>query len=1157
MRVRALLIAVLLLGAADRPSAQTIPVVVHIISRDPDSITDQKIRLAIEDLNDAFAHSGLYQPLGAGVNTGIRFCLARRDPMGGNTTGITRTRHELADFDKDVEDKRLKDLVIWDPRQYLNIWYVEVLKNEMNPLFSCSEWERSDEPGYATFNPGESDDGVVVTRFGRVLAHNVGHYLGLSHIFSFRSCKNDDCAVDGDGICDTPPASRASLDCNPGPNTCSTDTLPKGGFTTDMPDLPGNFMNTTLCTWSFTNGQAFKMKSILATLRGSLLVGDRCTPPCPQPVKADFRRDKWFPVPGDTIRFVSTDSDGMNYQWSVNGTPVGTNSTTYEQVFPATGRFEVALKVYNADTACFASRTDRVAVTCGVMARFFPDKRVIASKAPLMLESVYFTNRSIGATTYKWLLSHVDSTRESVVDTNPGFTYIFPDSGRYWVRLAAFNGGCTDTSNAFRIQVIDPTPDAVPQITAECYQDTLLKVTVRICNGGYAKIPAGFPISFYDGNPLAPGSRRVDTTFLLPDTVKGICCGDTYTLLLRTGGRRLDSLFVVANDRGSSTPVTLGPAFMPELYYDNNIRHLGGLRFRAAITPPSSILSAFETTTFSASSRPVTPGTTYRWSAAETPGCITCPSTSYTAGIRKDTLRLHALSRYGCRDSAIAPIRVRPVHDYLVRIDSIDCFKPDSLVIDFTVCDTFRLGKLPRDLSVSFFDADPRLPGSRKLGTSFLTPGATARCAGYRTVVGMVKPDRTVFAVVNDDVSGPSLLPTDTLFFETDYDNNYDSITYRPEQIILQPSDTLVLRKSILPVSITPRVHRPSTIAWQPAPGQMLSCSTACAVTRLTPFLGDTLRVSMSNRHGCTLRTQAVVRILPPDFSVDITATHCYAGTGTLIRFRICIADGYDSLPAGLPVSFYSVDPRSAVNVSPIATFSVPAIRPQGCDTFSLVVPTPASMFLLASVNQRRSARFPDIFLPESRLDNNFDTSTLENFSVRVLPKDTFVTRLGSLRLTAEARGGTVAMYAWQPAQLLSCASCPMPIATVPFTTRFTLVARSPYGCSHADTVVVRTFVDGKVQIPNAFTPNGDGRNDRLYVIGNRDIAKVREFTVYDRYGQVVFQARDVPPNDAAFGWDGRRNGIPVTSGSFAYSILLQMMDESVARVKGIVTVIR
>lgn len=89
----------------------------------------------------------------------------------------------------------------------------------------------------------------------------MGHYLGLLHTFE-GGCKNDDCMVDGDKVCDTPPdASTAPVDCNQNVNTCTTDT--RSGFTQDQPDQVINFMDygSGLCKIVFTQGQKSRMES--------------------------------------------------------------------------------------------------------------------------------------------------------------------------------------------------------------------------------------------------------------------------------------------------------------------------------------------------------------------------------------------------------------------------------------------------------------------------------------------------------------------------------------------------------------------------------------------------------------------------------------------------------------------------------------------------------------------------------------------------------------------------------------------------------------------------------------------------------------------------------------------------------------------------------
>ena len=113
-----------------------VPVVFHIINNDPSTVTDKVIKDALKELNDAFAKRGNYAASN-GVDTKIRFCLSQKDPDGGNTTGITRTKSFFSThLNPLIEDAKLKKLVQWDPSRYINIWYISGMDLEGFPDFA-------------------------------------------------------------------------------------------------------------------------------------------------------------------------------------------------------------------------------------------------------------------------------------------------------------------------------------------------------------------------------------------------------------------------------------------------------------------------------------------------------------------------------------------------------------------------------------------------------------------------------------------------------------------------------------------------------------------------------------------------------------------------------------------------------------------------------------------------------------------------------------------------------------------------------------------------------------------------------------------------------------------------------------------------------------
>jgi gliding motility-associated-like protein len=92
-------------------------------------------------------------------------------------------------------------------------------------------------------------------------------------------------------------------------------------------------------------------------------------------------------------------------------------------------------------------------------------------------------------------------------------------------------------------------------------------------------------------------------------------------------------------------------------------------------------------------------------------------------------------------------------------------------------------------------------------------------------------------------------------------------------------------------------------------------------------------------------------------------------------------------------------------------------------------------------------------------------------------------------------------------------------------------------------------FGDG-IFIPNAFTPNGDGNNDILYVYGNT-IQKL-SFSVYDQWGEQQFRT-----TNKAAGWDGTYKGHAQPVGVYVYYVEVTLDNGQIVKKKGTVTLIR
>ena len=136
-----------------------------------------------------------------------------------------------------------------------------------------------------------------------------------------------------------------------------------------------------------------------------------------------------------------------------------------------------------------------------------------------------------------------------------------------------------------------------------------------------------------------------------------------------------------------------------------------------------------------------------------------------------------------------------------------------------------------------------------------------------------------------------------------------------------------------------------------------------------------------------------------------------------------------------------------------------------------------------------------------------------------------------SVQLNVNA-SNTVTNYNWTPSNVLSCNNCPNPVfLSADKTTTFKVRGTTQYGCFSEDEVTVFVLC-GKtaLYVPNAFTPNADGKNDRFGVIGF-GVGKVKRFVIFNRYGDIVFEKKNFIPtrNDIANSWDGKVKGQIVT----------------------------
>jgi len=162
---------------------------------------------------------------------------------------------------------------------------------------------------------------------------------------------------------------------------------------------------------------------------------------------------------------------------------------------------------------------------------------------------------------------------------------------------------------------------------------------------------------------------------------------------------------------------------------------------------------------------------------------------------------------------------------------------------------------------------------------------------------------------------------------------------------------------------------------------------------------------------------------------------------------------------------------------------------------------------------------------------------------------DKFITPTGNIQIDANNSTAGNFSYTWTPSLGLSSPTILNPIASPNITTEYMITAIDITNKCVANDKVIISVITG-LYVPNAFTPNGDGLNDKWQIPGLA-VHPNAEVTVYNRYGAIVYKTKDYYNKP----WDGKFNGAEQGTATFVYMILLN--DAKKQMLKGTVTIIR
>lgn len=149
------------------------------------------------------------------------------------------------------------------------------------------------------------------------------------------------------------------------------------------------------------------------------------------------------------------------------------------------------------------------------------------------------------------------------------------------------------------------------------------------------------------------------------------------------------------------------------------------------------------------------------------------------------------------------------------------------------------------------------------------------------------------------------------------------------------------------------------------------------------------------------------------------------------------------------------------------------------------------------------------------------------------------------------ATGGV--SYQWYPQTAITSPNSATPTVSPLVSTTYYVQVTNAQGCSDIDSVRVNVLfnpTEGGYNMPNAFTPNNDGKND-CFGLKYWGVVQELEFTVFNRWGERVFQT-----SNASVCWDGTHKGLPQATGTYVYQVKAKTACGSVYK-KGTVILMR
>ena len=286
-------------------------------------------------------------------------------------------------------------------------------------------------------------------------------------------------------------------------------------------------------------------------------------------------------------------------------------------------------------------------------------------------------------------------------------------------------------------------------------------------------------------------------------------------------------------------------------------------------------------------------------------------------------------------------------------------------------------------------------------------------------------------------------------------------------------------------------------ISWSPAVS--ISCTT-CDTVIVNPSITTTYYVKATNRFNCSVTDSVPIYVYRP-FTAAATKPDNFICAGKNVQLEIT--------PQG----------QKKISWSPVTglsdtTLFNPIASPKQSTTYTVTLADSAGCFSSSTQVNVFVKSLPTV---DAGPDKSYPYN--ENYSLTPLYSN------------------NVRSYLWTPSELLTCSSCPVPNGIATHSQTYTVTVTSDSGCIASDQVNIFVECNGaSLLLPTAFTPNNDNLNDYFYPV-TRGIQRIIRFAIYNRGGQLVYEAKNFAPNHGFAGWDGRFKGAPQNAAAYVYEV--------------------